>query len=362
MSFMERIANLFGRGEDDTLRVPAMDGVLKPNNLLDAADRLLDLPAIDNLAIASGKLLCSSGDTVFVIDAVSREAVPLHRFGGAVTMIAASPTGRIAVCIEGRGIETGSLDGDWRSADLPPDCRSCVTAGVFRDEDTLVLTVGSRKHPWSEWKRDLMSHGTSGRVLEFGIATGKTSVLADGLAFPYGIVLTARGPVVSESWRHRLIWLRSDTPPAVVMDDLPAYPARLSPASAGGFWLALFAPRRQLTELVLREDDYRSEMMATIPPEAWIGPDFADGGSLSQPLQSGAVRQMGVLKPWAPSRSYGMVVRLDHDMAPVASFHSRADGRIHGIASVAEVEGKLYAAARGPGTLIAFDPARGAFA
>ena len=102
------------------------------------------------------------------------------------------------------------------------------------------------------------------------------------------------------------------------------------------------------------------EMMATIPPEAWIGPDFADSGNEEQPLQAGSVRQMGIMKPWAPSRSYGLVVRLDANMVPAASYHSRADGKVHGIASVVEFEGSLYAASRGAGALVRVDLSSGA--
>ncbi len=136
------------------------------------------------------------------------------------------------------------------------------------------------------------------------------------------------------------------------LDELPAYPARLSRTTGGGFWLALFAPRRQLTELVLREDDFRAEMMATIPPESWVGPDFSDMADGDQPLQSGSVRQMGIMKPWAPSRSYGLVVRLDEQLRPLGSAHSRADGGMHGIASVVELDRHVYVAARGADTLL----------
>jgi hypothetical protein len=41
--------------------------------------------------------------------------------------------------------------------------------------------------------------------------------------------------------------------PRPLLSDLPAYPGRIAPAPDGGFWLALFAPRNQLVEFVLRE-------------------------------------------------------------------------------------------------------------
>ncbi len=358
-----RISALFGRSDEDALSVPPIDGALKPNTLLDTAERVLDLPDIDNLAAsADGGLHCSSGNRLFRIDLQSRTASLVREFDGPISMLAARPAGGLAVAVEGAGLAIVDKAGAIRSIDLPDDHASCLTAGLFEDDDTLLLAVGSRQHTMSDWKRDLMSHGATGLVIRHTISTGQTDILESGLAFPYGLARLPDGAIAAtESWRHRVVAIKSGGPrPSPVLQDLPAYPARLAPASGGGYWLALFAPRRQLTELVLREDDYRMEMMATIPPEAWIGPDFADGGNAEQPLQSGSVRQMGIMKPWAPSRSYGMVVRLDAALQPVASYHSRADGKVHGIASLAEVGGALYAASRGAGVLVRLDPTPGA--
>jgi hypothetical protein len=354
MGIFSNLAAMFGRGNEDALSVPAMDGVFKPNTLLDSAEGVLQLPQIDNLAATTETLYCSSGNTLFAIDGTAKHAEPVRQFDGAVTMVAASLSGNRAVGVEGAGVEL-FIDDVWRSIELPADCKGCVIAGLFADGDTLYLAVGSRPHAASDWKRDLMSHGTSGVVLRCQLSTGKVDIVAENLAFPYGLAIMADGQLaVSESWRHRIVISgRHVAQEDILIGDLPAYPARLSPAAHGGFWLALFAPRRQLTEFVLREDDYRAEMMATIAPEAWIGPDFADNGGDEQPLQAGSVRQMGIMKPWAPSRSYGMVVRLDNNMKPLGSLHSRADGKMHGIASVVEFGGRLYAASRGSGTLLA---------
>lgn len=361
MGVFSRISAFFGRSDEDALSVPPMDGVYKPNNLLDAAERVLDLPAIDNLAASPAGLHCSGGNSLFRIDLQTKALTLLRQFDGPISMLAASLSGDIAVAVEGTGMKLIRPNGEQRQLDLPRENTSCVTAGLFDGEDTLLLTVGSRQHPMSDWKRDLMSHGATGLVIRHSISAGRTEIMQSGLAFPYGLARLEDGTVaVSESWRHRIIATGSGPRQRPLLAELPAYPARLAPASDGGYWLALFAPRRQLTELVLSEDDYRMEMMATIPPDAWIGPDFADSGNEEQPLQSGSVRQMGIMKPWAPSRSYGMVVRLDAGMSPVASYHSRADGRMHGIASIAELDGSLYAASRGAGTLLRLDLSGGA--
>lgn len=357
-----RISALFGRSDEDALSVPPMDGALKPNTLLDTAERVLDLPYIDNLvASADGGLHCSSGNRLFRIDLQASTAKLVREFDGRISMLTTRPGSGLAIACEGAGLTIVDETGAIRSIDLPKDHAACVTAGLFEDDDTLLLAIGSRQHAMADWKRDLMSHGATGMVIRHTISTGRTDTLESGLAFPYGLARLPDGTIaVTESWRHRIVTVKPGNPrPSPVLQDLPAYPARLAPASGGGYWLALFAPRRQLTELVLREDDYRMEMMATIQPEAWIGPDFADGGNAEQPLQSGSVRQMGIMKPWAPSRSYGMVVRLDAALQPVASYHSRADGKVHGIASVAEVGGSLYAASRGAGMLVRLDPTSG---
>jgi hypothetical protein len=355
MGIFSRISGLFRRGDEDVLSIPPMDGVFKPNSLLDTAGRVLAAPAIDNLVLVAGRLHFSSGKQLCRLDAAHAASEIVADFGADITMLAAAPNGGLAVATEGAGLWLLDTLGGRRKLAFAAEGASCITAGHFEDENTVLLAVGSRRYTMSEWKRDLMSRGATGYVVRYRLSSGKADVMRDGLAFPYGLARLGNGEiVVAESWRHRLIPMQGARSP--LLAELPAYPARLSPAADGGFWMALFAPRRQLTELVLNDDDYRLEMMATIPPADWIGPDFADSGDGSQPLQAGSVRQMGLMKPWAPSRSYGLVLRLDDALRPVASFHSRADGRIHGIASVMEFEGHLHVASRGAGTLVRLIP------
>jgi hypothetical protein len=69
-------------------------------------------------------------------------------------------------------------------------------------------------------------------------------------------------------------------------------------------------------------------------------------------MQGAHLKTMGVVKPWAPPRSYGLVIRLNSDCAPRYSLHSRVDGRNHGVVAVAEVGDALYALAKGAGRLL----------
>ena len=338
------------RGEDAGISVPPMDGALKPNNRLEESERLLTLPAIDNLAADGDAAYCSSGSVLYRLArrGANWSAERIDEFPGIVTSIAAAK-GRLAVGIDGRGILLSNGNRAWQPIDPGADLAACMVAAAFAPNGDLLVAVGSRHLPAAEWKRDLMQHGSSGCILAID-PQGNAEIRREGLAFPFGIGATADGRVlVSESWRHRILALGDGRP---VLDDLPAYPARIAPAADGGLWLSLFAPRRQLFEMVLREHDYRREMLQTISSADWIGPELHSHGSADQPLQAGSIRQMGIVKPWAPSRSYGLVVKCDAACRPVASWHSRADGTLHGVTSVVESGGDVLAMARGADTLL----------
>src|SRR6185437_17135995 len=106
-------------------------------NRLEAAERVVEIPVIDNLTVAAGALYCSSGDALMRIDPNGGAAALVRRFDGDITMLTASQSGRIAVGVQDAGLAL--LDGAKQAQvfDLPADCRSCITAGLFRDEDNL---------------------------------------------------------------------------------------------------------------------------------------------------------------------------------------------------------------------------------
>ncbi len=208
----------------------------------------------------------------------------------------------------------------------------------------------------ADWKRDLMDRRASGSVWRIALAdpARTATLLARDLAFPYGLAAGRDGALlVSESWRHRVVALDAGAakPPREVLSDLPAYPCRIV-AIGGEFWLALFAPRNQLVEFVLREEAYRRRMVAQIDPAFWIAPALSSGASFLEPIQGGARKKLNMLKPWSPSWSYGLVARCDAAMRPLASFHSRADGNIHGVTSLAESGGALLVGAKGAGAIV----------
>jgi hypothetical protein len=67
---------------------------------------------------------------------------------------------------------------------------------------------------------------------------------------------------------------------------------------------------------------------------------------------------MGILKPWAPPRSYGLVVRAGADFLPRYALHSRVGGRNHGVVAVAERDDDLFVLAKGAGRILRLSVSR----
>ena len=229
---------------------------------------------------------------------------------------------------------------------------NAVNALAAAPDGVLIATDGSQRRGVDQWATDLLDRGRSGRVLLLDPTTGSVKTVASGLSYAFGAAARGDAMLVSESWRHRVVSVERDGSTTVVLPHLPAYPSRLSPAAAGGFWLTAFVARTLLVEFVLREPAYRRRMMAEIEPEYWIVPRLRSGQSFKEPLQGAHIKTMGVIKPWAPPRSYGLVIRLKEDGAPLYSLHSRVDGTNHGVVSAIEFNGDLIMIAKGPGRVL----------
>ena len=338
----------FFRGKAVT--IPPLDGAFRPNTRLDEAEIFTTLADADNLAVRNGALLASSGNAVFELAAGAAPRA-METFSAPVTALAVSPAGELAV-----GLETGKIFIAGKEAELPSTVR-CITALAFGNDGALWLANGSANQSPSMWSADLMAHGASGSVWKRD--AGSFREVASGLAWPYGLHPTGDGVVVSESWRHRLLRIDANSKTETVVDHLPGYPSRLAPAGDGGVWLSIFAPRNRLIEFILQEEDYRSDMMAEVEPRYWIAPALASSRSFLEPLQCGGIKTMGVHKPWSPTRSYGLVVKLDASLRPVSSLHSRANGIRHGTCSAVELGGHVYIASRGGDAVLTIDPAEG---
>ena len=95
--------------------------------------------------------------------------------------------------------------------------------------------------------------------------------------------------------------------------------------------------------------------MRTLEPALWIRPALKTAGSHLEPLQGGGIKKLGLRKPWAPPRSYGLVLRLDGDCEALYSLHSRVDGKNHGITAAREIGGRLFVVSKGNDRLLVQD-------
>ena len=345
MSLLDPILDLF-RGKAVT--IPPMDGALRPNTALDDGEVAAAALAPDNLAVVRGLAIYSSHREI-------RQLGPNH----AVLETCPADVSAIAVAEDGT-LAVGLDDGSLKLGGEMIEGFNCVTALTFHN-GKLYVTNGSDHSRPGEWVSDLMHRNVAGSLWEVDVSTGQRRKLAGGLGFANGVAVDVASNrlIVSESWRHRLSSVPLTGGGATeVLARLPAYPGRIAPAP-DGFVLALFAPLNRLVEFVLQEPQYRADMMREIDSRYWIAPTLSPPDSFLEPLQNGGVRSMGVHKPWSPTRSYGLVATLDRNLQPVTSFHSRANGRFHGVTSAITFNGAILAASKGGNHIIRLNAGAG---
>ncbi len=349
--------------------IPVLDGAFSPNRRLDEARRLgNEIERPDDLALGPDGALYVSSETRILrcTGADFGERAVFATLGGAVGGLAWTREGRLLACVSKEGLvalsRTGEKVGGLDSVN--GEKIACPLSVAVAADGAIYLTDGSRANPPELWLADLMQNRPpSGRLIVCGPALNDASVRADGLAWPLGLTVShdEKEVWVAESWTHRLTaYGRSGGDPRVILRNYSGYPARLARGSAGDYWLAFFGLRTQLTEFVLRERAFCEEMMRTVPPDLWIGPDLDGRFNYREPTQIGRIKKLGIQKPWAPARSYGLVARLNGAGEAVESLHSRVDGLVHGVTAVRPVGKQVLAVSKGRNCLVELPLARGA--
>jgi sugar lactone lactonase YvrE len=348
--------------------IPSLDGTLSPNEALDHCRPVGEpLPGADDITEApAGGLYVSAGPRVFRLSGPSYETrAVVAEFEADVGGLTVHPDGRLIACIAGRGLAAVDARGrqSWLNQ-IEDQPLSCLTSVVAALDGNIFMSEGSQLNTAMEWRHDLMQKNRAGRIIVCGPGFESPKVLLRGLCYPHGLALSVDGRFLwlTESWSHRVSRaavtgcnLGAVEP---IIRNLPGYPARLARAAGGGFWLSIFALRTHLIEFVLREDDFRDEMMRTIAPQYWIAPALATGGDALEPMQSGSIKALGIQKPWAPPRSYGLIARIDENGDVIDSLHSRVGGRCHGITAACETAQGLAVVSKGYGRVL-IDTSRG---
>jgi len=324
----------FGHGAS-AITVPTLDGAFRPNNLLDQAAGLVRHPGIDNVVATGEGVLVSSGAALHRLSDDFSVADAIAGFRSPISCVAASPGGQIAV-----GLESGEVMLLTPGSPSSPQLLStfkCPVALAFSKEDRLVVANGSENFAAPDWKRDFMARTPSGSLQVIALPALSVRTIASGLGFPWGLAVSDDGRIVfSEAWGYGISSIGIDGgKPSVLIGDLPGYPMRIARAANGHHFVSFICVRRQLTEFVLSEKEFRERMTTQIDPAFWIGPTFVSGRSFREPMQQGSLKALNIIKPWAPTQSYGLVAEFDAGFTPLRSFQSRADGRRHGISALA---------------------------
>jgi hypothetical protein len=345
----------------DPHAIPSMDGPFSPNDRLDHATPIGE-PLIGADAIAEapdGAIYVSAANKIWrLCGAGYQDRAVFAEFDTDVGALTYAPKDRLLACTA-NGLT--ALDNTGRIVKVLADAEGeplrCSTAVVVATDGTTFVSDGSARHIAEDWCVDLMECNRVGRIVACGPALDGARVLLRELNYPAGLAVDDGSLWFTESFAHRLsrapITTRGSIgPPQIAIRNMPGYPSRLGRVAAGGFWLSLFAVRTHLVEFVLREDDFRREMMRTIPRDYWVAPALASGNDCLEPLQVGGLRALGIEKPWAPPRSYGLVARVDANGEVVEALHSRVGGRHHGITAALETSQGVVIVSKGSGRLL----------
>lgn len=328
--------------------VPPFEAGLRPNSLLDEC-RAVDVSSTpDDLVVINGRIVMACGSSIRTVTAGNEST--LCEFSGLVTALATDGAEVIAA-VEGHGLVAVDEAGAHRVVCAADDVQVGVTA-IAASQGRILACIGARGMVASMWPEALLDHVQMGQVVEVASSTS-VSVLCDGLGWPSGVCIVGDDVMVSVSHEHRVGLLGGGAVETVVAA-LPAHPGRIV-ASGTGWWIAFPYPRNRAAEMFMSEPNFVREMKALVPRENWLVPALRSDNVYRDPLQIGQQRVMGVVKPWAPARSYGLVAHVTRGGRVSHSLHSRPDGSRHGITGVALDGDRLVLACAGSRGLLEVD-------
>ncbi|MDR3466992.1 MAG: hypothetical protein P4M07_13710 [Xanthobacteraceae bacterium] len=345
--------------------IPVLDGAFSPNQRLDRARQLGDeIECPDDLALGpDGALYVSSGTTILRCTGTDfSDRKVFASFAAPVGGLAWTPDRRLLACVSRHGLMALSSSGEvvGKLEHVAGEAIACPTAVTAAPDGAIYVVDGSRANPPEQWLADLMQNRPpSGRLISCSASLRDAEIRSDKLAWPSSVVVSHDGDEawVGESWAHRLTaFARTGDRRRVIVKNYAGYPSRIVRGAGDDYWMAFFGVRTQLIEFVLREREFCEEMMAKVPQELWIGPMLDGRFNYREPTQIGRIKKLGIQKPWAPARSYGLVARLGGDGEPAESLHSRVDGRIHGVTGLWTDGTRVLAASKGRNRLVELPP------
>lgn len=350
---------MFGIFKDKAPAIPLLDGPLCPNDLLENASTLPVAEPDDMCVAADGSLLVSSGKSILRLTSWSSgQFEQIAEFDAKISSLACREDGIIGVGLEKNGValidQKGKRLAPWEKTRTK---FHAIRACCFLSDGSLIIADACISNSPPPYLDDLFLNSRSGRLIKL-TDEGQSDLIADGLMFPHGIAEITPGTfIVSESWSKNLCtFSQKASLKKTIMADLAGYSARIHPLEFGGYALACFARRDPLIDFILSEKEFLAQMKTKLSAEYWIAPRLSADIDYRFPIQSGATRLFGEIKPWAPSFSYGLIIILDNQFKPLTSAQSRANGKRHGITTALEWRGDLIALSKGNSELLNVKP------
>ncbi|MFJ8825159.1 SMP-30/gluconolactonase/LRE family protein [Streptomyces sp. NPDC102467] len=229
----------------------------------------------------SGGLLTGVADgRILNVDPATHRVREVARTGGRPLGMTMRADGTLLVCDAERGLL--SVDLTTRAVRVLLTAAQGVPLGLCSNvaeagDGTVYVTDSSARYGLRDWKRDLLEHRGTGRLIRLA-PDGSVDLLLDGLRFANGVVLTEGGScaVVAESGAYRVVRVRLDGARAgqhdVLADALPGFPDNLTLGDDSLIWTAIAGPRDPLVDLLHRGPPVLRRSLAALPPRALPGP------------------------------------------------------------------------------------------
>jgi 2-keto-4-pentenoate hydratase/2-oxohepta-3-ene-1,7-dioic acid hydratase in catechol pathway/sugar lactone lactonase YvrE len=308
-------------------RGPALTGALAPNQILDQVERW-EVPGgtrpEDVVFDAAGRLYAGVEDgRIWRWPATYPESGTAELFAdthGRPLGLEIDPRdGSLVVCDAYRGLlkadETGHitvLADTYGHSRLKFANNAAVAA-----DGTVYFSDTSTRFRIEHYKQDLLEHRPNGRVFRYRPGGKDLDLVTDGLYFPNGVALAPDESflLVAQTAGYDILRIPLAGPaagqPQPFASNLPGLPDNMSPAPAGGYWVAFPSPRLPFVDRMMPHP--ASRRIAARLPER---------------LQPAAQR-------------YGLVALVGADGTIIRSLHGPA-GSYREIVGVREHDGWLY--------------------
>jgi sugar lactone lactonase YvrE len=220
--------------------------------------------------------------------------------GGRPLGVFVHPDGSVIVCDADNGLLAIAPNGRVSvlaaaAEDLPFHFTNDLA--VTADGSKVYFTDASSKYGYGHSTEDIVEHKGHGRFLVYDFATGKTQVLLKDLQFANGVAL---GPdeafaLVNETASYRIVryWLKGEKAGTsdIFADNLPGFPDNITFNGTNRFWVALYAPRTPIADILAPYPYLRKMVMrallilpAPVKPQAFVLA-FDPSGKLTANLQ-----------------------------------------------------------------------------